>query len=77
MSDRDVLEFLAQTLYNKWLDKMFVFTINKKRVTSTQFFNYQRGLAFVDNKTLVDKARETRLNVSHETLKGVPYASRI
>ena len=70
MSDKDVLKFLVQTLYNEWLDKMFIFTINKKRVTSTRFFNYQRGLAFIDNKTLVEKAMETRLNVSRETLRG-------
>ena len=70
MSDKVVLEFLAQTLYEKWLDKMFVFTINKKRVSSTEFFNYQLSTAYIEDMSLVDKARETRLNVSRETLRG-------
>lgn len=73
MNDKVVLEFLAQKLYEKWLDKMFVFTINNKRVSSTEFFNYQLSTAYIDNKSLVDKARETRLNVSHETLRGKRY----
>lgn len=73
MSDEDVIRFLAQTLYEKWLDKMFVFTINNKRVTSTQFFNYQLSTAFIEDRPLMEKARQTHLNVSHETLRGKKY----
>lgn len=70
MSDKDVLDFYVQGLYELLLDRLFTFTIGANRVSAREFMNYSISNYRYEHMSMVEKALQTRLNVSHETLRG-------
>lgn len=73
MSDKDVLELYYQGLYNLIMDRLFTFTVGKNKVSAKEFRNYFISNYRYEHMSMVEKALQTRLGVSRETLRGKKY----
>ncbi len=73
MSDTVALQPYYQYLYYLLLNNAFTFTIRGRRVTAEEYMNYPISNYSDEHMSMVEKALNTRLNVSHETLRGKGY----
>lgn len=67
MSDSDALIPHYQYLYYLLLNKTFTFTVNGRVVSAEEYINYPISNYRYEHMSMVEKALNTKLNVSRET----------